>query len=144
MMRLLRLWQQNFGWLKIDSALAGVNQVVRNQIVHPIDQAIETTNFFIRDEAIQANMRETHAAALEISGEDSVLFTVPVMEVFERYNIVHKPRLVEHLQQFVAARDAGRVLHVRDEEQFARRMLRRFAREEDEEEDLPHRRRASI
>jgi hypothetical protein len=142
MMRLLRLWQQNFGWLKIDSALAGVDQFVQNQIVDPIDQAIETTNFFIRDEAIQAKLRETHAAALEISGEDSVLFTVPVMEVFERYNTVHKPRLVEHVQQFVAARDAGRALHVREEEQFARRMLRRWASEVDEE-DLPHRR-ASI
>lgn len=143
MMRLLRLWKDNFNWLKIDSALAGALQV-RDQLVDPLDQAIETTNFFIRDEALQAKLRETHAAALVISKEDSVLFTVPVMEVFERYTTVHKPRLVEHLQQFVAARDAGRVLHVREEEQFARRMLRRFAREENEEEDLPHRRRASI
>lgn len=144
MMELLRLWQTNFSWLKIDSALAGADPLVRNMLVDPIKQAIETTNFFIRDEALQAKLRETHAAALEISGEDSVLFTVPVIEIFERYNTVHKPRLVENLQQFVAAREAGRVLRVGEEERFARRMLLRHEQEaEAGEENLPHRR-ASI
>jgi hypothetical protein len=106
-----------------------------------MDEAIGTTNFFIRDEILQAKLRETHAAALEISGEDSVLFEIPVMEIFERYNTVHKPRMIEDVRQFVAARDAGRTLWFEEEDRFARGMHRRQQHEDDQ--DLPHRR-ASI
>ncbi|KAM0712822.1 hypothetical protein Q7P35_000269 [Cladosporium inversicolor] len=142
MKELFRLWHQNLTWLKLDLAVGLADPLIRPLIVNPIEQAVETTNFFIRDEILQAKLRETYAAALGISGEDSVLFTVPVLEIFERYNTVHKPKLVEHVRQFVAARDAGRALWVEEQDRFARGMRRRRQQEEDEE-DLPHRR-ASI
>ena len=147
MKELFRLWRQNFEWLKKDAGLANADPLVGRLFVDPIDQAIETTNFFIRDEILQAKLRQTHAAALEISGEDSVLFTVPVMEIFERYNTVHKPRLIEHVRQFVAARDAGRALWLPElEDRFigARNARRNIWRQQQvDREDLP-RRRASI
>jgi len=85
---------------------------------------------------------------LEISGEDSVLFTVPVMEIFERYNTVHKPRFIEHLQQFDDAQNAGRALWADEEDRFvdprnAMRMLWRQERENGEEE-LPRRPRRRV
>lgn len=139
---IFRLWHQNLSWLKIDLAVSLSDPLIRQWIVDPIDQAVETTNFFVRDEILQAKLRETHAAALEISGEDSVLFTVPVLEIFERYNTMHKPKLVEHVRQFEAARDAGRALWVEHEDRFARGVFRR-QEQEDDDEDLP-RRRASM
>lgn len=122
-------------WSELDPLIRGV-------LVPRMDEAIGTTNFFIRDEILQAKLRETHAAALEVSGEESVLFEMPVMEIFERYNTVHKPRMIEDVRQFVAARDAGRTLWVEEEDRFARGMHRRREQEEDGE-DLP-RRRASM
>lgn len=141
MKELFRLWQHNFSWLKIDSAIANADPRIRNMIADPTIQAIKTTNFFIRDAVLQEKLLATHTAALEISGEDSVLFTVPVIEIFERYNTVHKPKLIANLQQFNAARDAGRALWVEEQDRFARGMRRR--RQQEDEEDLPHRR-ASI
>lgn len=146
MKELFRQWHDNFEWLKVDAALAGADPHLGRLLVDPVDQAIETTNFFIRDEILQAKLLETHAAALEISGEDSVLFTVPVMEIFERYNTVHKRRLVLHVRQFEALRNVGRAVWAEQEHRFAMGMFRRQRRqrqEDDEEEDLPHRR-ASI
>jgi len=149
MMELLRLWEKNFSWLRIDSGLAQADPLLRHLLLDPVDQAIETTNFFIRDEKLQAKMRETHAAALEISGEDSVLFTMPVMEIFERYNTVHKPKLVEHVEEFAAARDAQRALWAEERErqfadaQNAGRRRWRQEQEQEDDEDRP-RRRASI
>ena len=150
MKTLLRLLLQNLDWLKVDSALAIVDPAHMHLVVDPVDQTVKTSNFFIRDESLQARMRETHAAALEISGEDSVLFTVPVMEIFERYNTVHKPRFIEHLQEFDDAQNAGRALWADEEDRFvdprnAMRMLWRQERENDEDE-LPRRprRRASF
>ncbi|GAB7326286.1 hypothetical protein MBLNU13_g10262t1 [Cladosporium sp. NU13] len=142
MKELFRSWHQNFEWLKLDAALAGADPRVARLVVDPVDQAIGTTNFFIRDKILQAKFREAHAASLEISGEDSVLFTVPVMEIFERYNTVHKPRLIHHVQVFEAARNVGRAVWAEQEHQFAMDMFRR-QRQEDGEEELPHRR-ASI
>ena len=145
MKELFRQWHENFEWLKVDAVLAGADPRLGQLFVDPVDQAIETTNFFIRDEILQSELRETHAAALEISGEDSVLFTVPVMEIFERYNTVHKPRLVNHVQQLEAARNVGRVVWAEQEHRFARGLFRRQGRQmqEDDAEGLPHRR-ASI
>jgi len=140
---LFRLWNQNFGWLKIEAALAGADPHLGRLIVDPVDQAIETTNFFIRDETLQAKLRETYAAALEISGDDTVLRTVPVMEIFERYNTVHKPRLIEHVRQFEAARNVGRTVWAEQEHRFAMGMFRRQRRQEQhgaDEEVLPRRR----
>jgi hypothetical protein len=146
MMELLRLWEANFSWLVEDWVYSTMDPLFRAVLVEPMSEAIGTTNFFIRDEILQAKLRETHAAALEVAGEDSALFTMPVMEIFHRYNAVHKPRLIENVRQFVAARDAGRALWMEQEGRFARRarrMHRRQEHEDEEEEDLP-RRRASV
>jgi hypothetical protein len=145
MMELLYALDDNMSWLVNDWVLSHMNPQIRPFFANPIEQAVETTNFFIRDALLQEKLLETHAAALQITGEDSVLFTMPVAEIFERYNTVHKPVLVENVRQFVAVRDAGRVLHIGGQEDTfadardAGRMLL-LQRQEDQAEQ----RRASI
>ena len=125
MKALLHYLRDNMSWLQTDWVLANnMDEHVRPFFANPIEEAVQTINFFMRDEILQANMRESHAAALQVTGEDSVLFTVPVMEIFERYTTVHKPRLVETVKQFVAARDTGRVLFLPEQGQ-TRRLHRR-------------------
>jgi hypothetical protein len=141
---LLHHLHDNLDWLLSDWVLTNMDPVLRPMFADAIGEAVGTTNFFIRDAIFQERLRETHAAALQVTGEDSVLFTVPVIEIFERYTTVHKPRMIENVQRFIEGRDAGRAL--RDQEQvdrfagalFAGPMLQRLQQED--EADLGRRR----
>lgn len=129
MVELLRNLHDNMDWLAAEWTFGNLHPLLRPRFVDPVAEAVEIQNWLVRDELLQARFRETHAAALEITGEDSVLFEMPVMELFERYSNEHKQRHLETVQRFVDAQNAGRTLWVREED----RAHNRDRRVEDQE-----------
>lgn len=100
--------KENMTWLEADAALSHGVWFFRAVLMDPVAEAVEATNFFIRDERLSRRFHATHAAALKVTGEDSVLFTIPVIEIFERYLNVHKARYVESLRRFEFIQNGGR------------------------------------
>lgn len=105
---LLNDLSENIEWIMINEALNQGPWFFRAMIIDPVSEAVEMTNFLIRDERLRMRMRETHAAALEVTGEESVIFDIPVIEIFERYLNVHKPAYEQSLQRFALVQNGRR------------------------------------
>jgi hypothetical protein len=106
-LELLRDLRHNMMWITTDLLLAG-NPELRAHIFDPVRNAVETTNFFIRDERLADRFLATLQAALEVTGEDTVLFEMPTRDIFNRYTEIHRVGFMDAFRMAERERDAGR------------------------------------
>jgi hypothetical protein len=119
-LELLRDLRHNMMWIATDQALAG-NPGLRAQIFDPVRNAVETTNFFIRDERLTARFRATLQAAFKVTGEDTVLFEMSTLDIFNRYTELHRAGFVNAFQVAERRWEAERTLWAGEADRVDRR-----------------------
>jgi hypothetical protein len=119
-LELLRDLRHNLMWIGTDLALSW-NSGLRAQIFDPVRNAVETSNFFIRDERLAGRFRATLQAAFGVTGEDTVLFEMHTLDLFNRYTERHRAGFMNAFQAAERARDAGRTLWAGEADRVDRR-----------------------
>jgi hypothetical protein len=130
-LELLRDLRHNMIWIATEQILAEApglraripagNLDLQAQLLDPVRNAVETTNFFIREERLADRFRATLQAAFEVTGEDTVLFEMSTLDIFNRYTELHRAGFVNALQVAERTRDAGRTLWAGEADRVDRR-----------------------